>query len=414
MTTSTLDRVQVAAGRNIASRAHKANPHPFYARLRDEAPVCEVPLSRRHTAWLITRYDDVAAALKNDLFVKDRFRALNPSQVKKQPWIPAFARPLLNNMLDKDPPDHTRLRALVQKAFTPRLVEQMRPRIERLADELLAPRLKQRQFDLVADFALPIPTTVIAELLGVPPGDRQKFHRWSSNVVASSASAWAMARAVPSLWLFLRYIRSLVQRRRHDPGDDLTSALVAVEEQGERLNEDELVAMLFLILVAGHETTVNLVSNGMLALIEHPDQHALLRERPELTKSAVEEMLRFDGPLETATERYTRASVDVAGTVIPQGELVFAALASANRDPRQFDRADEFDITREPNRHLSFGLGMHYCLGAPLARLEAQLAVASLMRVTCDIRLAVERQHLRWRRGLVLRGLEALPVEITG
>jgi cytochrome P450 PksS len=305
MTTSTMDRVQVAAGRNIASRAHKANPHPFYARLRDEAPVCEVPLSRRHTAWLITR--STTWRLRQERSIRqDRFRALNPSQVKKQPWIPAFARPLLNNMLDKDPPDHTRLRALVQKAFTPRLVEQMRPRIERLADELLAPLLKQRQFDLIADFALPT-TTLIAELLGVPPGDRRKFHRWSSTVVASSASAWAMARAVPSLWLFLRYIRSLIQRRRHDPGDDLTSALVAVEEQGERLNEDELVAMLFLILVAGHETTVNLVGNGMLALIEHPDQHALLRERPELTKSAVEEMLRFDGPLKRPQALHPRS-----------------------------------------------------------------------------------------------------------
>ena len=260
-------------------------------------------LPDRQTAWLVTRYDDVAAALKDERLVKDKSRALSPDQARRQPWVPGLFRPLMRNMLDLDPPDHTRLRALVHRAFTPRLVEQMRGRIQALADGLLDAVARRGRMDLIRDYALPIPTTIIAEMLGVPAGDRHRFHRWSRAIVSASPSGWGMLRAVPSVMAFLRYIRRLIAARRAAPGDDLLGALVQAEEAGERLSEDELVAMVFLLLVAGHETTVNLIGNGALALLEHPDQMTRLRHDPELIKPAVEELLRYASPLETATER---------------------------------------------------------------------------------------------------------------
>ncbi|MFO0889614.1 MAG: cytochrome P450 [Isosphaeraceae bacterium] len=398
---------------DIASPAHKANPYPFYARLRAESPVHRVTLPDRRPAWLVTRYDDVAAVLKDERFVKDKAAALTAEQAARQPWVPRVFRPLERNMLDVDPPDHTRLRTLVQRAFTPRLIEAMRPRIESLADELLAGAGRRGGMDLIRDYALPIPTTIIAEMLGVPDADRRRFHRWSRVIVSATPSGWGMIRAIPGALAFLRYIRRLVASRRAHPRDDLVGALVRAEEEGEQLSEDELVAMIFLLLIAGHETTVNLIGNGTLALLMNPAQMMRLRDDPTLLRSAVEELLRHDSPLETATERYAREDVMVAGVTIPRGGLVYAAIASANRDDRQFPDPDALDLAREPNRHLSFGLGPHYCLGAPLARLEGQVALGTLLTRLTDLRLSASPESLRWRRGLVLRGLEALPVTFT-
>jgi cytochrome P450 PksS len=395
---------------NIASPEFKANPYPFYARLRAEAPVYPVTLPSKQTAWLITRYEDVAMALKDERFAKDKLNALTPEQVAKQPWVPAMFKPLERNMLDLDASDHTRLRGLVHKAFTPRLVEQMRERIQKLANELLDVVERQGQMDLIHDYALPIPTTIIAEMLGVPVADRHKFHRWSKALVSSNPSGWGMLKAIPNAMAFMGYIRKLVNARRANPQDDLVSALEQAEEAGEQLSEDELLAMIFLLLVAGHETTVNLIGNGTLALLEHPDQIERLRNDPALIKPTVEELLRYASPVETATERYAREDITIAGVTIPRGALVFAVIASANRDERQFANPDTLDITREPNKHLAFGLGVHYCLGAPLARLEGQIVINSLLRRCADIRPAVAPRALRWRRGLVVRGLEALPV----
>jgi cytochrome P450 len=398
---------------DLASPAFKANPYPFYACLRAEEPVCSVLLPDKQIVWLVTRYDDVAMVLKDERFAKESSKALAPEQLAKQPWVPALFRPLTRNMLDLDPPDHTRLRALVQKAFTPRVVEQVRERIRKLTEDLLDGAIQRGRMDLVRDYALPIPTTIIAEMLGVPVQDRHKFHRWSHAIVQSNPSGWRMVRAIPNVVMFLRYIRKLVKARRAKPRDDLVSALVQVEEAGDQLSEDELLAMIFLLLIAGHETTVNLIGNGTLALLEHPDQMEKLRNDPQLIKSAVEELLRHSGPLETATERYTREDVTVANVTIPQGATVYAVLASANRDERHFANPDTLDIAREPNRHLAFGLGIHYCLGAPLARLEGQIAFDTLLRRVSALRLAVSPPALRWRRGLVLRGLEALPVKLS-
>lgn len=394
----------------LTSAAFKASPHPFYAQLRAEAPVCRVRLPDRQEAWLVARYDDVQALLKDDRFAKDRRNARTQEQLAKQPWVPAFFRPLERNMLDSDDPDHRRLRGLVHKAFTPKLIGQMRERIQAIADGLLDTLLAAGRADLIAGYALPIPTTIIAQMIGVPAGDRLRFHRWSEQIMLASASSLGAVRALPGMVAFLRYIRALIRTRRADPQEDLLTALIQAEEAGDQLSEDELVAMVFLLLVAGHETTVNLIGNGALTLLRHPDQLERLRAEPGLIRPAIEELLRFESPVELATERYAREDVEIAGARIPRGALVFGAIASANRDETQFAEPDRLDIGREPNRHLSFGQGAHYCLGAPLARMEGQIAIDTLLRRAPELRLAVEPERLRWRRQMVLRGLTALPV----
>jgi cytochrome P450 len=399
---------------DLASPRFKANPYPFYARLRNEAPVWRTTLRDRRTAWLVTRYEDVAGVLKDRTFAKDQLNAMDLEQRAKTPWMPGFLKPLERNMLDLDDPDHARLRALVSKAFTPRLIERLRGRIEALCEELLdaMERKGGRQggAELVAAYALPLPATVIAELLGVPTEDHNKFHRWSSRLVSVS-SGRDMMRALPAALAFVRYLRKMLERRRIDPKDDLMTALVQAEEAGDKLSEDELLAMGFLLLVAGHETTVNLIASGILALLENRDQMEKLKEDPSLISSAVEELLRYTSPVEMATERYASEDVEIAATTIPRGELVLAVLGSANRDERHFEDPDALDLARDPNRHLAFGRGgVHHCLGAPLARLEGQLAIAAFLRRFPEASLAVTPDSLRWRRGLFLRGLERLPL----
>ena len=394
---------------DLASPRFKADPHGFYARLRATAPVHRVALPGQQTAWLVTRYDDVAAVLKDGRLAKDPTNALSDEQRAKQPWMPGFLKPLTRNMLDLDGADHARLRALVHKAFTPRLVEQLRDRVQVLADDLLDAAPDPGRLELIRDYARPLPVAVISDLLGVPEADRRQFHRWSRRIVGLT-SARDLAAALPAIWSFMRFLRRLCALRRADPQDDLLTALLRAEEAGDTLSEDELLAMVFLLLVAGHETTVNLIGNGALALLEHPDQLASLRADPGLGKAAIEELLRFTSPVEVATQRYAREPLAIAGVAIPRGGQVLAVLGSANRDERQFDRPGLLDLVRAPNRHLAFGQGAHYCLGAPLARLEGQIAIATLLRRAPDLRLAVPPAALRWRKGLFLRGLERLPL----
>lgn len=402
---------------NIASSEFKADPFPFYRYLREKAPVYRVKMPDRQTAWLVTRYDDVISVLTDERFGKDAFRVLSKERLAEAPWLTKLMIPLLiplsNHMLNRDPPDHTRLRALVQQAFSPRRVEVMRGRIESLADELLDRVERRGRMDLIADYALPIPTTVIAEMLGVPVADRHKFHRWSGVMLAADASRFGLLRAMPSAIRFMRYIRKLIKTRRDSLSDDLVSALITANEDGQRLSDDELLSMILLLIVAGHETTVNLIASGMLALIEHPDQLQRLRSDLGLIKPAVEELLRFTAPVETATERFAREDVEIASVKIAKGDLVLPAIASANRDETQFMDPDKLDIAREPNRHLAFGHGIHFCLGASLARLEGQIAIKALLTRTRDLQLAIPSSKLRWRRGLILRGLTALPVTFS-
>jgi cytochrome P450 PksS len=393
---------------NLASPEYNANPYPFYARLRAEAPVYRTTMPTGETAWLVTRYDDAAAVLKDERFIKDKAKALTPEQAARRPWFDKQFSLLWHNMLNQDPPTHTRLRGLVYRAFTPRLIEQMRGRIQALAEELLHQVEGRGRMDVIHDFALPLSTTVIAEMLGAPAEDGRRFHRWSSAVIGRRSSTWGLLKAIPNIWAFTRYVGKIIKKRRADPQEDLVSALVRTEKAGDALSEEELRAMLMLLLTAGHETTVNLIGDGTLALLEHPGQMARLREDPALIVPAVEEMLRYTSPVQLAPERYAREEVVLGGSTIPRGGLVFAAIGSANRDERQFADPDALDLTREPNRHLAFGLGAHFCLGASLARLEAQIAINTLLRRAPALRLAVAPDRLRWRRGLVNRGLEEL------
>ena len=397
---------------DLVSQTFKANPYPTYARLRAESPVVHTRLPDGREAWLVTRYADVVAALKDSRLAKDR-RRVHTQRVFFDHIAERFFKSLQFTMLDLDPPDHTRLRALVHSAFTPRLVERLRERIQALADQLLDRAADRGGLDLVDEYALPIPATVIAELLGIPVSDRDRFHRWTSRLVSVS-SGGDVLNVLPSVLLFMRYIRRLIAERRREPRDDLVSALVQAEEAGDRLSPDELVSMVLLLLVAGHETTVNLIGSGTLGLLEQPEQLERLRAEPALLASgvAIEELLRYSSPVQLSTERYALQSVDIASSTIPAGALVLGMIGSANHDEVQFAHPELLDLGRTPNPHLAFGQGIHYCLGAPLARLEAQVAFETLLRRASHIELAVAPEYLTWRRGVFLRGLERLPLRV--
>jgi len=388
----------------LARPRFKANPYPFYARMRAERPVFRIsaPLSIR--AWLVTRYDDVVNLLKDDRLSKDIS--------SKMTWLPDFTRPATQHMLNRDPPDHTRLRALVSKAFTPRRIEQLRERVQGVCDDLLSAVASGRSFDLVHGYALPIPLTVIAELLGIPKEDRRRFHVLTRGSLALGAPTGALdvPFALPYFWLLTRFFRKLFDERRARPRDDLITALVQAEEAGDRLNEDELLGTAILLLLAGYETTVNLIASGTLALLEQPAERERFTRQLDLAESAIEELLRYTSPVEITPPRVTRVEVTIGSATIPPGEFVAAVLGSANRDESQFADPDVLDLARTPNRHVAFGQGSHFCLGASLARMEARIALTTLFRRFPGLRLAVPPESLRWRRMLPLRGLEELPL----
>jgi cytochrome P450 PksS len=397
---------------NMASPQFKANPFPFYAQLRAEAPVYRFSLNRpaNDPLWIITRYPDVASVLKDERFVKDPKNALPLNQKPKADWRPALFHLMDNNMLKMDAPNHTRLRALVHKVFTPARVEQMRLSVQQLADELLDTAAQNQHFDLIEHYALPIPLTVICEVLGIPVADIPQIYRWKQSLMSFASNPLKRVGRFSSFIGFFNYIRSLCHRRRVDPQDDLISALAKADENDERLTDAELQGMVVLLLVAGHETGVSLISSGTLALLEHPDQFDLLRHNPALIKSATEEILRFYPPIETATDRWANQDVTIEGVTIPAGGQVRAVIASANRDPSQFENPEALDLTRENNKHLSFGQGIHYCIGALLARLEGHIAFNTLLARMPNLRLDVPIEALRWRSGLTFRRLETLPV----
>lgn len=387
----------------MASPGFKANPYPFYARLRAEAPVYRVRLSAWLEAWFVTRYDDVVTVLKDARFAKDFSTKL--------PWLPGFARPLVRNLMGLDPPDHTRLRALVNKVFTAGVVDRLRDGIRSKCDELLDAGAAKGRMDLVHGLALPLPLAVVADMLGIPQQDRKKFDSWAQHVSTSTSGAIPdMLRAMPYMWLFVRYFRKLIALRRAEPRDDLVTALVAAEEAGEKLNEEELIGLVYLLLLAGYDTVMNLISSGALTLIQHPRQRELLQRDASLAESAIEELLRYTSPVEVASPRVAREDVRLGSVTIPRGAVVFAVLGSANRDESRFPDPDRLDIARTPNKHLALGGGAHFCLGAPLARLEGQIVLTALFRRFPDLRLAVAPESLRWRRGLTFRGLTELPV----
>ena len=395
---------------NITDAKFKANPFPFYARLRAEAPVFPVTVRGGQRAWLVTHYDDVLAVLKNDQhFVKDPKNAMTFEQLKKAPKIPPMFRALERNMLSLDAGDHDRLKALVHKAFTPRMIEQMRDQTQAVTDAALDNFQRKGSMDLIADFALPVPLTIIGRILGVPESDNHRFNSWTRAFIEIGGGGNPLF-LIPSMLAFMGYLKKLIRERRIRPRDDLISGLVKAQEGNDQLTDDEVLAMIFLLLSAGHETTVNLIGSGALALLEHPDQIIKLRDQPELIKPAVEELVRYVVPAEMTTQRYATKDVTIAGITIPRGEMVLGVLASANRDPKHFENPDVVNIARENNKHLSFGQGMHYCLGAPLSRLEAQIALSTLFRRVPNLRVSIAPEQIRWRSGFIVRGLESLPV----
>ncbi|WP_199438963.1 cytochrome P450 family protein [Umezawaea beigongshangensis] len=390
------------------------DPYPVHDRLREQAPVSEVVLPRGLRAWLVTRYDEARTALADPRFGKDMqkpeaaelFERHSPPGAEQRD----FDQSLSAHMLNSDPPQHTRLRKLVTKAFTSRRVELMRPRIQQITEELLDSVAERDEVDLLDALAFPLPITVICELLDVPLDQRDEFRTWSNTLLSSSSTAEEAGAASQAMAV---YLADLVEHKRANPGEDMLSALIHAEDDGDNLDRTELISMAFLLLVAGHETTVNLIGNGVLALLRNPDQLRLLREDPGLLHNAIEEFLRYEGPLNQATLRYTTEDVELGGVLIPAGEIVVVSLMGANRDAARFADPDRLDITRQPGGHVAFGHGIHFCLGAPLARLEGEIAVGTLLKRFPDLALAAEPETLRWRESTLIRGLHTLPVRLS-
>jgi cytochrome P450 len=399
---------------DLYSDVFRTRTHETYAVMREQDPVFrQAGLDGETPIWFVTRHGDVAAVLLDDArFVVDPTLVLSAEELerRRQPIPRELDERINTNLLSTDGDDHRRLRRLVTKAFTPRMVEGLRPRIQEIADGLLAEVEAQGEADLVDSYAFPLPIVVIAELLGIPPEDRDRFRVWSNTFVSPPLGEGALEQFVRHAEEFLAYLHDLFEHRRREPADDLVSALVQAEEQGDSLSESELYSMVVLLIVAGHETTVSLIANSVLALLSHPEELLKLRDDPSLVPAAVEELLRYDSPVERTIARWATEDVELGGQTIRRGELVIAVVGSANRDSARFASADELDVARNDARHLGFGRGSHYCLGAPLARLEAEIALTTLFARLPDLRLAVSRDSLAYRQVPLFRSLVALPV----
>ncbi|WP_034385906.1 cytochrome P450 family protein [Herbidospora cretacea] len=388
------------------------DPHGAYRALRARGPVVQVVMPNGIRVWLVTRYDDAREALADPRLRKDAAalreafqRAVTTPDARVQP------AELASHMLNSDPPDHTRLRRLVSKAFTPRAVERLRPRVEEIAAGLLD--RMDGDVDLIDAFAYPLPMTVICELLGVPERDRDDLRAHLRELLERPFRAGddptERDRRIAGL---VERFSALIEEKRAAPGDDILTGLVQARDQDDRLDDVELISTCFLLFLAGHETTVNLIGNAVLALLTHPDQRAELLGDPGVIDRAVEEFLRYDGPLNFAPQRVTGEEVTIAGVTIPAGELVAVAISAADRDPAEFPEPDRLDLTRDDGPHLAFGHGIHYCLGAPLARLEARIALARLFERFPEMSLAAPAEELRWRPLPLLRALDRLPVRL--
>ncbi len=409
---------------NLFGRAFKANPYPIYAALRTENPVHRrANVDGKNGTCFITGYAESLAILRDHThFVKDYRQTLTPSEQAALPPDPPLMRLLSRHMLNTDPPDHTRLRALVNKAFTVRMVEQLEDQIRLIAEQLLDAVFRRQtrnigEMDLIEDFAFPLPIIVIADLLGIPTKDQNRFRAWSHAIVQPSPnSARNEQKELKSRRLmedFIGYLRSVLAERRRVPRSDLISSLLQAEEAGDALSEDEIFSTLLLLIVVGHETSVNLIGNSMLTLFKHPETMRVLQQEPDVIPSAIEELIRYDGPVERAPMRYAAEDFKIGNAVIQRGDAVSVVLAAANHDPAQFIEPDQLDILRQNNRHIGFGLGAHYCLGAPLARVEGRVAIEVLLRRCPNMQLAIPIEELRWRTNPIMRGLHRLPVQFS-
>ncbi|WFB09073.1 cytochrome P450 [Streptomyces sp. LX-29] len=406
-----------AAAPELFTWEFATDPYPAYAWLREHAPVHRTELPSGVEAWLVTRYADARQALADQRLSKNPVHHAEPAHAKGKTGIPGERKAeLMTHLLNIDPPDHTRLRRLVSKAFTPRRVAEFAPRVQELTDGLIDGFAGRGEADLIHEFAFPLPIYAICDLLGVPREDQEDFRDWAGMMIRhGKGPRGGVARSVKKM---RGYLAELIHRKRNALGDDLISGLIRASDHGEHLTENEAAAMAFILLFAGFETTVNLIGNGTYALLRHPEQRARFERAvaegdEELLATAVEELLRYDGPVEIATWRFATEPLTLGGQRIAAGDPVLVVLAAADRDPERFRHPDTLDLSRGDNQHLGYGHGIHYCLGAPLARLEAQTALATLLRRLPDLRLAAEESDLRWRGGLIMRGLRTLPVEFS-
>jgi cytochrome P450 len=392
---------------DLGSLDFAENKYAYYQWLRAEAPVYKGKISVL-SVYCLSRYHDCVALLKDPRFVRNRTTATGGRRLPIP--LPKSVSFVAKSMIIEDEPEHLRLRTLVNKAFTPRAVARFEPRIERLTHDLIDQAQKQGAVDLLQAYSLPVPTTVIAELVGVS-GEDEKRLRGSMRVLSKGFSGWSILRTM--LWDLRRasrFVRELVARKRADPQDDILTGLIHAEEEGERLSEDEIVSMVFLLIIAGYETTAHLITNGVATLLQHPDQLARLRDEPELIDSAVEEILRFRGPVQGTKLNYALEDVTFHGVTIPRGSGVVPLFGAANHDPAVFEEPEIFDITRTPNRHLGFGHGIHFCLGAHLARMETRISLTNLLARNPNLRLAVKPEELRLQNLPLWHRYQSLPV----
>ena len=393
-------------------REFRENKYAYYGYLRDNEPVHKTRMFVIDL-WLVSRYEDCTALLKDPRFVRNRSKT---GKARTPFPVPKSARALTHSMIIQDDPEHRRLRSLVQQAFTPRNLKAMEQRVEQLCSDLLDQAMKNnrgRAVDLKTEYALPIPLTVIQEMIGLEDEDLPPFHS-AMRILKTGVRPWNAATML--LWRMpktVRFLRGLIRRKRKRPGDDIFTALIHAEEEGDRLSEDELVSMIWLLTLAGFETTVHLINNTTLALLDHEDQLDRLRKEPDLVPSAIEEALRYCGPIQGTKPNYALEDVEWHGQVIPKGDAVMPLLASANLDPRIFENPEVFDITRSPNKHLGFGYGPHFCLGAVLARMEARIALRHLIERCPNLRLGVAREALRLDPTPFWHRLESLPVVVA-
>ena len=405
------DRPPVLSGQEF-----KANPYPAYAWLREHEPIfCRVSADGAARMWFLTRYEDVAEALRDHRrFVKDVHQTLTAEQLSLAAAEPPLYRLLTQHMLNADAATHARLRGLVNKAFTARMVDQLTPRIEQIAHTLLDRAVPQRHLDVIEDFALPLAIDVIGELLGMGERDHHRLRAWSRVLVAPSASHIRNEAKTAKLRRvmedFVGYLQRLCEQRRRTPQRDLISSLLAAEEAGDHLSQEELYSMVLLIVVVGHETSVHLIGNAVYNLLLRQDLWCYLLQHPAQIPPYVEELIRYDGPVERATMRFAAEDIELHGHTIRRGDAVSLVLAAAHRDPTAFACPHQLEIERPENRHLGFGLGVHYCLGAPLARIEARVALETLLQRIPAPQLAVSPAELRWHTNPILHGLRRLPI----
>ncbi|MGJ0154775.1 cytochrome P450 family protein [Streptomyces sp. CH8.1] len=393
------------------------DPYPAYAWLRENSPVHRTKLPSGVEAWLVTRYADARQALADQRLSKNPAHHAEPAHAKGKTGIPGERKAeLMTHLLNIDPPDHTRLRRLVSKAFTPRRVAEFAPRVQALTDHLIDGFAERGEADLIHEFAFPLPIYAICEMLGVPREDQDDFRDWAGMMIRHGGGPrGGVARSVKQM---RTYLGELIHRKRDDLGDDLISDLIRASDHGDHLTEGEATAMAFILLFAGFETTVNLIGNGVHSLFMNPGQRERLQNslaagESGLLATGVEELLRYDGPVELATWRFATEPLTLGGERVETGDPVLVVLAAADRDPERFADPDTLDLSRADNQHLGYGHGIHYCLGAPLARLEGQAALATLLTRLPDLELSVPPQDLRWRGGLIMRGLRTLPVRFT-